>query len=96
MALHVAEVARVWYSARVFQAIASVVMVSDTRRVSRTRRGQVRRGGVASRVHSVEIVVGDVIELTPGCVVPADCRIVENPDRGLLVCWTSLGHRGGS
>lgn len=36
----------------------------------------VRRGGVPVRIHVSEIVAGDVVELSPGCTVPADGFLV--------------------
>lgn len=44
---------------------------------------EVRRGGLELSVPVEEIVVGDVLVLTAGDVVPADCRVIES--HGLLV-----------
>ncbi|MDR0855887.1 MAG: cation-transporting P-type ATPase [Clostridiales bacterium] len=42
-----------------------------------TPLAQVRRSGVAVKVPSPDLVVGDVVELTAGDVVPADLRLLE-------------------
>lgn len=39
---------------------------------------RVRRGGQASVVSTAELVVGDLVQLFSGDVVPADCRVVEH------------------
>jgi P-type Mg2+ transporter len=49
---------------------------------------EVRRGGVELSVPVEEIVVGDVLVLTAGDVVPADCRVIES--HGLLVDEAAL------
>jgi cation-transporting ATPase I len=40
------------------------------------RRARVRRGGQLVEIDAQELVRGDLLELLPGDVVPADCRIV--------------------
>jgi Mg2+-importing ATPase len=49
---------------------------------------EVRRGGVELSVPVEEIVIGDVLVLTAGDVVPADCRVIES--HGLLVDEAAL------
>jgi len=41
------------------------------------RRAHVRRNGIERDIDASELVVGDVVLLAPGELVPADCRIVE-------------------
>jgi Ca2+-transporting ATPase len=36
--------------------------------------------GVTQTVSMFEIVVGDVIILDPGCIIPADCLLIEGND----------------
>ncbi len=43
-----------------------------------TRKALVRRGGELRRIPVSEVVRGDVVILSPGEVVPADCRILES------------------
>lgn len=43
---------------------------------SSSRRAVVRRDGITQQVKAGDLVRGDVVELTPGDVVPADCRII--------------------
>ena len=50
--------------------------IRDLSRTSR-RRAVVRRNGVREEVEAGSLVHGDVLELHPGDVVPADCRIIE-------------------
>lgn len=51
--------------------------VRDLMRNSR-RRALVRRSGQLMEVDAAELVHGDIIELSAGDVVPADCRIIES------------------
>ncbi len=50
--------------------------IRDLSRTSR-RRAIVRRNGVREEVEATDLVHGDVLELHPGDVVPADCRLIE-------------------
>ncbi len=50
--------------------------IRDLSRTAR-RRAIVRRAGVKHEVDARSLVKGDVVELSPGEVVPADCRIIE-------------------
>lgn len=53
------------------RAVAGLLERSST-------RARVLRGGAATGVAADEIVVGDVIELGPDDVVPADCRVLRS------------------
>ncbi len=62
----------------------AVAALLDRVRVEAT----VRRGAVETRVPVEQVVVGDVVILSAGAVVPADCRIVESDS--LLADETAL------
>ena len=50
--------------------------IRDLSRTTR-RRTSVRRSGLRLEIDTAELVQGDIVELFPGDVVPADCRILE-------------------
>lgn len=39
---------------------------------------RVLRGGVAREISALELVPGDIVHLEAGCLVPADCRLLES------------------
>lgn len=50
--------------------------LSDLRRLS-SPRARIRRAGAAHSVAAAEVVVGDIVLVAAGDVVPADCRVLE-------------------
>ena len=57
------------------QRVRTERKIRDLARLER-RRARVRRSGVELLVDAAELVVGDIVVLNPGDVVPADCRVL--------------------
>ncbi len=78
----------------VFNAVVGGVQRFRTERAIRVlatsaaRRALVRRGGALTEIADRDLVIGDIVLLTAGDVVPADCRILEG--EGLEVDASSL------